>query len=124
MNMQCILDGPLAPGTLHQASHLAFANTQQHPHIQGGGLHHMSSILGSIGSPGERSDEFETGVQEFSASTNEGFGDFNVSTLDQMAFGGQGKSLRGTERAKLACVACRRDNKKASPHDLEGTRHP
>jgi len=118
--MQCVL-APLGPGALHQAPQLAFANIQQHPHVQGGGLHHRSSVHESIGSPAG----FETGVQDFSASTNGGFGDFNVgSTLDQMVVdSGQGKLLRGTERAKLACVACRRDNKKASLHDLEGTRH-
>jgi len=29
-----------------------------------------------------------------------------------------GRTMRGTERAKLACVGCRRDNKKASPKDI------
>ena len=116
-NLHCILDGLPAPGAPHQAPNLAFANT----HIQGGGPYHGSSILASIGKPGERGDGFDLGVQDFSN------GSFGMGlSLDQTIIfngSGQGKLLRGTERAKLACVACRRDNKKASLHVLEGARH-
>ena len=120
MNLHCVLDGLSAPGAPRQAPNLTFANT----HIQGGGPYHRSSILTSIDKPGERGDVFDSGVQDLSASTNGSFG--MGLTLDQTIIfngSGQGKLLRGTERAKLACVACRRDNKKASLHVLEGARH-
>jgi hypothetical protein len=48
-------------------------------------------------------------------------GCFNsVSGSNTMTLGGDsaGRTMRGTERAKLACVGCRRDNKKASLRKL------
>jgi hypothetical protein len=111
---------PNATRDTSSAPNLAFENAQQRPHIQGSGLHRRSSILGSIDNPVKGGDGFETFVQDFSPSANGRFGNDPVGLAsDQTVINGsgQGKSIRGTERAKLACVACRRDNKKARLYD-------
>lgn len=114
MILHCV-DGPLSPGISHPAPTTAPASSQQHPHVQGG-VHHSSKSLGSIGNP-ERSDVFEKGGQEFSTGTNgtsctPAVGSTSSKTM--VSGSNQGKFLRGTDRAKLACVGCRRDNKKVS----------
>jgi hypothetical protein len=93
--MDCVDATLLAPGTIHPATNLVFSNAQpeQCPPIQD--------------------------VQDFS---NGGFGSDAVGLAsDRTSVTGrfQGKPLRGTERAKLACVACRRDNKKVNLRALE-----
>lgn len=59
-------------------------------------------------------------MQDFSTSPNGGFGSAAEGLASDQRATSPGKSLRGTDRAKLACVGCRRDNKKASLFVVEG----
>lgn len=92
MKIECA-DVPLAPSVQHgQTSNVAFVNVmpvsmQQHR-------------IGDV-------DSTPGGIN----------GCFNsVPGSNTMVVSGEspGRTTRGTERAKLACVGCRRDNKKAS----------
>lgn len=94
MNLQCV-DAPLAPS-------MAFPNAQ----IQNGAIHDGSPTYGLVGNPDGTTDQFVTNLPDFLGTS--------TMALDQMpANDSPGKSVHGTERAKLACAGCRRDNKKA-----------
>lgn len=110
-------DVPLAPGggQSGQPANVAFVNvmpaastTVTHGVLQ------RTLVIDTYGMDG--------GFDKMAALKPSGPGGVNgcfssVSGLNAMTVGGDspGRTMRGTERAKLACVGCRRDNKKVSP---------
>ena len=96
MNLHCA-DAPLAPN-------MAFANAQ----TQNGGIHDGLSTHGLIGDPDGTRNQLATNLQDFPGTSV-----MDLASDQMPASDSPGKSPPGTERAKLACAGCRRDNKKA-----------